>query len=359
MKIETIQVTRYRRPMTRLPGRSAGAASAVREGLILRLTGSAGTAGFGEAAPLPGYSPDDLSGAEACIGRLFPVLPGRDAGDTPDDISRFVSELVPLACPSVRFALETALFDLSARAAGLPLARWLNPRAPDRVQVNGLLDIHASRSAAAAEITGRGYRAVKIKTTGDARALSDLLTSVRSALGDGIRIRLDANRAWPLETAARVIRWLDPFDLEYVEEPLRRYDAREYRLLKEKTGGAVALDESVSAPPGPERIAADGACDVFVLKPTVLGGLWRTFNLVSLARQSGLDAVITTTMETETGTAAALHLAAASRLHRPAGLDTLRFFESHEPDLVRVVDGAIALPRGPGLAVEPVGWNRQ
>lgn len=358
MNIETIQVTKYRRKMTSVPGRSAGAA-AVREGLILRVTDSAGTAGFGEAAPLPGYSPDDLSGAEACMGQLFSALPGRDAGDTPDDISRFVSEVVPSARPSVRFALETALFDLSARAAGLPLARWLNPGAPGRVPVNGLLDIHAGRSAATAEITGRGYRAVKIKAAGDARALADLLTRVRSALGDGIQIRLDANRAWSLDTAARVIRELDPFDLEYVEEPLRRYDAREYRLLKEQTGGAVALDESVSAPPGPERIAADGACDVFVLKPAVLGGLWRSFNLVALARRSGLDAVITTTMETETGTAAALHLAAAARLNRPAGLDTLRFFESHEPDLARVVDGAIALPRGPGLAVEPAGWNRQ
>src|SRR5688572_1129859 len=87
--------------------------------LQLRLTGPAGVVGRGEAAPLPGYSPDELDAVQRALGALELFAPPVSAPAT--EIVELVARLLPPELPAARFALQTALLDRLARDRQQPL----------------------------------------------------------------------------------------------------------------------------------------------------------------------------------------------------------------------------------------------
>jgi o-succinylbenzoate synthase len=355
MKIRGLDFKKYRRRL-RTPLATTHGFITEREGFLVRVHVGGGLAGFGEAAPLPGYSPDDMDLTEQFLDQVAAGLTGCPLPDSPANIETLVSSIIPSSNPSSRFALETAFCDLASRAAGLPLARWLNKDAIGSVEVNYLAETNPDWQKIARDVESRGYGTLKIKLSGDASADVERLRQARRRLGTDIKIRVDANRAWDFKTARQVIDLLGQFDIEYIEEPLRNFGIENYQRLRGQTGAAIALDESLANVPDPGEVAAAGCCDVLVLKPALLGGLFKTLQLVSLAAEAGTDIVVTTTLETEVGTAAALHLAAALAPRRACGLDTLRLFDGGQQDLA-VSDGGIDLPDEPGLGAGLSQWS--
>jgi L-Ala-D/L-Glu epimerase len=107
------------------PAKSAAGTWTERTGLTLILEDGAGLLGFGEAAPLPGFSPDDLGAARsalvALLGTRFPDYARYDLAAALADV------VPPLASASARMALETALLDVWARQASVPAWALLCP----------------------------------------------------------------------------------------------------------------------------------------------------------------------------------------------------------------------------------------
>ncbi len=355
MKIRALDLKKYRRRL-RTPMVTAHGPITEREGFLVRVRLTGGMEGFGEAAPLPGYWPDDLEQTEQSLDLIAPGLTGTPLPESPANIDSLVSSIIPSANPSARFALETAFCDLASRAAGLPLARWLNDRADTGVEVNYLAGTDPDWDEITRAMDAGGYHTLKLKLSGDSAADTERLRQARRRLGDHVKIRVDANGVWDLDSAASQIDRLAQFDIEYIEEPLRSFDINNYRRLRELSGVAIALDESLAAAPNPGEVAASGSCDVLVLKPALLGGMFKTRQLVSTAAAAGTDTVITTMMETEVGTAAALHLAAAVTPGRACGLDTLRLFDGVQQNLT-VRNGFINLPDGTGLGADLLRWS--
>ncbi len=176
----------------------------VRRGVLLILRDDVGRRGFGEANPIPGFGREDAEISEAVLTDLVPRLRGRRIEDR-DDLLDLAEELASFA-PAARFALDTALADLSAQRAGCSLADWLaGGRAPRHlVPVNALVS-GDDPSAAIAE----GFRVFKLKVGAHALA-RDLVRveGLRLAVGLRARIRLDANAAWSFDEArAAWTRW--------------------------------------------------------------------------------------------------------------------------------------------------------
>jgi len=176
-------------------------------------------------------------------------------------------------------------------------------------------------------------------------------------LGGDIGLRLDANRAWTYDQALRALQAMKKFGIDYIEEPLARFDADQIAALHQETGVRIALDESLVEIDDIESILAAGVCEILVLKPTAFGGFYHTMQLVDLAGRYKCGVVVTSTYETEIGIAAFLHLAATlPDPLLPCGLDTLRLFEDEDPALSRVTEGSIAVPKGVGIGTN-VGWG--
>ncbi len=323
MRLESFDLYRYRLPLT-APLKLKGATLDHREGLLLRLASDDGSEGWGETAPLAGFSREGLEEAATPLRGLAGVMMDLEAtGDWIDPEGALASELDRLdAAPSVRFGLELALWNLYAASTGTTLPGLISYRPRPTVPVNGLL------SGTPEDILGEsrrmrnaGYSCVKVKVGG--RAVAEDVRLVRALgeeLGDAVSLRLDANRAWAFEEAAEFVRAVAGVRFEYVEEPLA--DSARLPELVERFGVPVALDESLVGLE-PHALEEHRYARAVVLKPTLLGGISLTLRLASRALRLGMTPVVSSAYEGGVGTAALVALAAGIGARAvPAGLDT-------------------------------------
>lgn len=179
-------------------------------------------------------------------------------------------------------------------------------------------------------VAGSGCGTAKMKVAEPGESFADDLArveAVRDALGPDGRIRVDANGAWDVDTAAANLARLARFGLEYAEQPCAQVtelaDLRR-RLARSGVDVLIAADESIRRSGDPERVVALGAADIAVLKVQPLGGVRRC---LELAERLGLPVVVSSALESSIGLAAGVALAAAlPELPYACGLNTATMF---------------------------------
>jgi O-succinylbenzoate synthase len=293
-----------------------------REGVLVRLTADDGSVGWGEAAPLSGFSPESLEDSIEQLRATAPELVGREMPpNLPLTDSSTLLDQGHLTTSS-RFGLEVAILNLRATSRRETLPDLLAERPAKTIYTNGLLSGSTEKVLAeASSMEETGYRAVKLKV-GRRKVYegAELVRRVREILGDGVSLRLDANRAWGYGEALEFAREISGVRVEYVEEPL----AESWRMaeLAREWGLPVALDESLIGM-GPEDLGLHPYARAVVLKPTLLGGVSRALNLAERAAGLGMAAVLSSSYESGVGIGALVGLAAAIG-EVPVGLDTYR-----------------------------------
>jgi O-succinylbenzoate synthase len=191
--------------------------------------------------------------------------------------------------------------------------------------------------------SGCGTAKVKVAETG--QTLADDLArceAVRDALGPRGALRVDANGAWAVDAAAAALISLERFELEYAEQPVATLT--EMAELRRRVDTRLAADESVRTADDPLRVAGLEAADVVVLKAAPLGGVAAA---LEVAEACGLDAVVSSAMETSVGLAAGVALAAAlPHLPYACGLGTAALLaDDVTADPLAPVEGAVAVRR--------------
>jgi O-succinylbenzoate synthase len=181
----------------------------VREGLIVQ-----SDIGFGEIAPLPGFSRETLADAHA---ELLAIL----------------RTSAPPTLPSVRFGLASAKKPL--RSVRLPLCS-LGPQS--------------------------GFPAIKLKL--GYLSLPDAIALVKQHLGTPLR--LDCNRSWTLDQALDFASHFEPTDFAYLEEPVRHFS--DLIRFSQLTHFPLALDESIHS-----DWTQLPSLRAIVVKPTVVGAI--------------------------------------------------------------------------------------
>lgn len=251
--------------------------------------------------------------------------------------------------------IDLALWDLSARRAGQPLWQHLGgTRARIPVYASGL---NPDQPAALAQRRqGEGYRAFKLKVGfGEARDLENL-DALRAALGSEAPLMVDANQAWTLEQALHMAGRLAPYQLGWLEEPLRADRPwHEWQALQAATPIALAAGENVASDEAFD--AAMQARVLSVLQPDAAkwGGISGCWPLVQRAQAAGLR-YCPHYLGAGIGLMASAHLLAA------AGGDGMLEVDANDNPLrtelspaLRAIDadGCIDLGAAPGIGVEP------
>ena len=330
---------RLRRPL-----RTAFGAVEARPLLELRLDAGDGLVGRGEAAPLEPYDGVALSAVAAALEAYRPVLEQAEAlgGPAVLDGCRAVCDL-----PQALAAVDVALWDLAGQREGRPVSALLTDDPVWAVPVNatiGAVD-RAGAAAAAHEAAQAGFPCVKVKVgVGDD---AGRVAAVRAAAGPSVALRVDANGAWTVEEAIAAISVLAPAGIELVEEPV--HGVRELAQVRRAVAVRVAMDETAAEP----GALASGAADAVALKLSRCGGISGLLAAAELVRATGAEPYVTSTLDGPIGIAAAVHATAALTAGRdvlPCGLATLGLFEDLD-DVLPVVEGAVAVPEGPGLGL--------
>lgn len=312
MKVNRLAWTTYRIPFRR-PFVTAHGAQTERRGVVCQLHTDTGQVGLGEAAPIPGSAPQAWADVTTCLEVISSSLRGKRLEDVTDVLGA-TARLHPAAVAAVHCGLDTAVCDLLAQAANVPLASWLHPGASETVPVNATIARPDAVSAAEAAATARasGFPCVKLKVgmTANAEEERERVAAVRQAIGGRLKLRLDANGAWGVEQAIRTIRSLTPYDVELVEQPVACGDIEALRRVRAAVRTPIAADEAVSSVAAAERVLRAAAAQVLVIKPMVVGGLRPARQVIERAEAQGVSCIVTTTLDAGIGAAAALHLAA-------------------------------------------------
>ena len=316
MKIATVTGYRYRLPL-RAPLQLNGRTITVREGLLVRVVGASGEEGWGDVAPLPGFSPVSLAETHDELHMVARAL----CGCPLDEALAHVEKIT--AVSSVRFGMELALFDLHARIDGTTLPQALCETPRPAVSLNALLTGRGEAVLEAADrLRADGYRAVKLKV-GRQSVPDDvaLVRRVKERVGEAVALRLDANRAWSLDEARTFAGGVKGVSIAYIEEPLA--DAAALPAFVADTELPVALDETVQEGAAPS--AHPYACAV-IIKPTLAGGIVRAQQLVRQATENGMTPVLSAAFESGVGVRGLIALAAGfGPDDTPVGLGTYRW----------------------------------
>ncbi|MGZ6143024.1 MAG: mandelate racemase/muconate lactonizing enzyme family protein [Myxococcales bacterium] len=320
-KLAALEVRPYRLRFVR-PLRTARGLTEFREGFVV-LARDGELVGRGEAAPLHG-----TESLQECF----------------DQLRRASLDELPTT-PAARHAVELALLDLRAQRRRIPLARLLDARAAGTVPLSALLSAATMPELAreAQRLVADGFGTLKLKVgIGDDFARAAV---VRDAVGDGVRLRLDANGAWDRDEALRKLHELAALDVELCEQPTED-------LLG--LGGSpvpIAADELVARDAG----AALERADAIVVKPMLLGGLLPALAIARRALARGRQVIVTTSLDGAIARAGAAHLAAALLADGPqpaAGLATGRLLaEDVCLDRLAPVGSIVHIPDTPGLGL--------
>jgi O-succinylbenzoate synthase len=340
VKVTGFQIFRYSLPFKK-PYSFKGRILELRDGALLKLTTDAGIHGFGEAAPLPGVSAENVDDAIRDLQGLKPVLLD---GVLPESWGRFT------LCPSVRFAVEAAVLNLFSNTANATPARMLESSSPSRVDVNALLEGPLTELIEqTVDLINQGFTVFKLKV-GSGNLMQDVekVQALSDILHNQGVLRLDANQSWSYEQALAFVQKIPIGEIEYFEEPFAE-TARIPEFFKH-TQIPVALDESLWKKPELEFPKVGLAA--IVIKPTLIGGLERSLEWIEKARKAGIKAVISSTFESGVGISMLVNLAAGSRQPGLAfGFDTLKWFAE---DLLRapisIENGSLRV--GPGIKDE-------
>jgi len=358
-----IDIVPVRYPLAR-PIFTASASIFERTGALVRIT-DGDLVGWGEALPIPGWPTGDLPSMMRSLRSWIRV-----ANMTPEKSLCTLDAKLP-DHPVAAAAVDCARYDLACRKRAVPMSAALSldpdraPDAPPRrigtsIAVNGLVGGRNAREAAksARLLVESGIRTLKLKVgSNHISADEERLERIRNVVGSDIAIRLDANQAWRLREAHDHLARLEPFGIEYIEEPVG--SLVEFRQLRPDSPIPIYIDELLADPRSAKQIIGRDFADGVVLKPAALGSLRATRKLAERAIHSGMGVTITNVLDSGLGTTMALHLAASiGGPINACGLATGDLFLASPAPPPPVVDGEIAVPLDPGLGIEPTIGDR-
>jgi O-succinylbenzoate synthase len=336
VKIKDVCMFRYSIPFKE-PLRVGKKRLKTREGLVVGLTDEEGLSGYGEIAPLAGFSRESAAEAEKQVlqvsGKLVGMSLIKEFALLSGNFSKLVSGLIPY--PSVVFGVETAGVNLLQRRMqkAFPGSISANGR---KIPVNGLVDHLTGQPDSIEKSVGglldKGFKTIKIKL--GRGSLAEDIERINRAVGvlpGGVLLRLDANRQWDFSTAVEFGKGIktNKAFIEYIEEPFGFEDPGQLGRFYQETGIPTALDETLqNMKPGdleaPEGLAA------LIIKPTLLGGFDRISGFIDLARERRLKPIISSCFEVGPGFAELCKIKLIIDFdNSAAGLDTLKYLEGN------------------------------
>lgn len=247
--------------------------------------------------------------------------------------------------------VDIALWDLAAQRAGLPLWRllgahhtsltsyntdggWLNRSVPELIEEMG-------------QLVEQGWDRVKMKVgKADWREDVQRLRAVREALPENVGLMCDVNQGWDLQTALRVLPYLEEMKVEWLEEPLHPDDVDGHARLAACTRVPIAVGESVYSREGFLQFINAGAVGVAQADVTRVAGVTEWLQVAADASAHGLWVV------PHAGDMMQVHqhLVAATFARKPAMIEYIPWTLDVYEQPCRVERSVVQLPEVPGAS---------
>lgn len=322
--------------------------------VIVEVATDEGVVGLGEAPAYPSY--DVVVGVLRSLEELV-------IGEDPLRIERLIRRIdavgtwhhVRATSPAIA-SVEMACWDILGKVSSQPLVNLFGGRVRDEVEYFWYLvrkDPAAMRADAKAAVeAGFGTLYAKVGWT-DPRADVEIVEAVRDGAGPDALIRVDANEAWSAGAAIRIVRELERFGLEFIEQPVSGRNLAEMAYVRGRLGVPMLANEATWTREDVLAAVHAGAADAVSIDNQMDGGLLNMKRAAGIAEAAGIPVVKHSLGELGIATAAAAHLIAstANFLYANQSYVALLADDVVQGGPLHYERGKLRVPDGPGLGV--------
>ena len=253
---------------------------------------------------------------------------------------------------TIKSAFDMALYDIAAQQAKQPLYEYLGGTKKEMVTDItvgiGTPEIMAAQAKAFVE---NGASILKIKLGKVVATDVERIKNIRDAVGDNIKIRIDANQGWTFDDAKTALTQLGQYKIEFCEQPMRTYNDEYLPELMEVSPIKIMADESVYNHHDALRLIKNRACDYINIKFAKSGGIHEAKKIIDIATQLNIPCMMGGMLESRVALTAFAHFAAANPQIIFYDMDTCMLGHKVDPVLGGVTfDGyTLQLPDSVGI----------
>jgi L-alanine-DL-glutamate epimerase-like enolase superfamily enzyme len=306
MQITKIEIFKLTIPME--PFVIATEVSYHAQNLFIRVHTNKGITGMGECSAFPMLVGETQNTCYEVAKDFAHLLLEKD----PLDITARMQELHTYIAfnTTVKSAFDMALHDLAAKVQEIPLYRLLGGRKkPIQTDLTiGIGEPH-NMAATATAFVKQGVRIIKVKLGKNGQEDVERIRLIREAVGSSIGLRIDANQGWDYDTAVATLNALEPYDIQFCEQPIHHHFDYLLPALRKQSPIRIMADESVFNHFDAIRLIESGACDYINIKLAKSGGILEAIKIADTAQSYGVPCMLGGMLESRLALTAKVHLA--------------------------------------------------
>lgn len=257
---------------------------------------------------------------------------------------------------TIKSAFDMALHDIAAQDAQLPLYKFLGGSKTKKLETDLTIGINTPQQMAeqAKEFIERGVRILKIKLGKNAKEDVLRIELISEAVGEKIKLRIDANQGWDYDDAAFVLSALQKYNVEFCEQPMRKYDDPLLPQLKKISPIKIMADESVFDHHDAERLIKAEACDYINIKFAKSSGILEAKKINAVCEEKNIACMMGGMLESRVALTAFAHFATAFNNVKFYDMDTCMLGHKIDPVTggVKYNNFFVELPNSIGIGAD-------
>lgn len=370
MKIVGMEITPITLEWKKTIGESFGEVGKQEDDVIIQIFTDNGLCGLGEAMTLgPYYGRESQGTVMALLAEHFwrKVLFDEDPFNI--DLIHYKMDKTVSENSFAKTAVDLALHDIVGKALNIPVCKLIGGLYTEKIALHWPIGIGAPKEIEEEVLKGMaaGYKAVKMKVGNDAKQDIEMVKTVREAVGPDVVIVVDANQAYDVKRAIRIIRQMERFDIQRVEQPVHYRDLDGMAAVRRAVEVPIGACESAVTPQDIIQIIKKDAADFLNFKVMRSGGFYPSKAIVQMATAAGIFCAGSTMLGMGIELAADAHFAASTialgpspyRFHGIAS-GILKLFNAVDSsgitkDIVdgtpKISKGFLTVPKSPGLGI--------
>ena len=370
MKIVGMEITPITLEWKKTIGESFGEVGKREDDVIVQIFTDDGLSGLGEGMTLgPYYGRESQGTVTALLAEHFwsKVLLDEDPFNI--DLIHYKMDRAVSENSFAKTAIDLALHDIVGKALGIPVCKLIGGSYTDQLALHWPIGIGTPEEIEEEVLKGMkaGFRAVKMKIGSDARLDVEMVKTVREAVGPDVAIIVDANQAYDVKRAIQIIRRIEKYDVQRVEQPVHYRDLDGLAMVRRAVEVPIGACESAITLQDIVQIIRKEAADFLNFKVMRSGGFYPSKAIVQMATAAGIFCAGSTMLGMGIELAVDAHFAASTIALGPSpykfhGIASgiLKFFNTVDSkgitkDIVNetpaISKGFLTVPKGPGLGI--------
>jgi len=323
------------------------------QNILIRVHTDAGYYGVGECSAFPMIVGETQATCFEMAKEFAALWKGKDAAA----LETRMQELHDFTAfnATIKSAFDIALHDLAAKAANLPLYKYLGGKKRSlETDLTIGIDIPEKMAARAVEFKADGVRMIKIKLGKNGPEDVERVKQIRAAVGPDIILRIDANQGWDFETATMALQQMGPYNIQFCEQPMRHWNDHRLPHLRKLSPIKLMADESVFNHHDAKRLIAADACDYVNIKFAKSGGILEAAKIDAVCQNHKVPTMMGGMLESRVALTAFTHFALAHDNIIFHDMDTCLLGHKSDPVTggVRYNGYFLEIPDTPGLGAD-------